>query len=83
MSKMVGNQIYLLYRQNLKEGGILLLAPHATYDGVMEQLEAERLYWETNGWPVERYVDSSFLLKDNFTKEPKYYYFISQRTIEK
>ena len=75
--------IYLLFRQDLRKNSIELLAPHATFDGVMEHLQREQTYWEEKMWPVERHVDCSFLVMDVFEKTPKYYYLVGSRTILK
>lgn len=77
---MVGNMIYLLYRQNMKTHQIELIAPHATFSGTIKQLDANRQYYEERGLPVEHYKDGSFLVKDR-RGNPSSYFFVSTRTI--
>ena len=72
--------IYLLFRQDLRRGGLELIAPHATFDGVLDQIEAEREYWEKAGKAVQRNLNGSLYVKD--LHEPIFYYFVSTRTIE-
>lgn len=36
---MEGNMIYLLFRQDLRRGGIVLESLHATFDGVAEKMD--------------------------------------------
>ena len=77
---MVGNMIYLLYRQNMKTHQIELIAPHATFAGAFKQLNENRQYYEERGFPVATFEDCSFLAKDRLG-EPSSYFFVSTRTI--
>ena len=81
---MVGNMIYLLFRQDLRRGGIILIAPHATFDGVEEQLHEELDNFRECGWFVTPQRDGAYLVTEDTEDNPsKFYYFVSSRTIEK
>lgn len=79
---MEGYLIYLLYRQRFPMNGIELIAPHATFDGCVEQLYENKKYYIEMGRNVETHSDGSFLVKDK-DGNPKEYYFVSTRTILK
>lgn len=78
---MVGKQIHLLYRQDFKRGELVLLCPHATYDGALEQMKRENKQYEATGFHVEECANG-FMVYDRFGVAILYYY-ISTRTIEK
>lgn len=80
--KMEGYMIYLLYRQMFPTNRIELIAPHATFDGVVEQLNENKKYYIDRGRDVETQSDGSFLVKDK-DGNPKEYFFVSSRTILK
>ena len=79
---MVGNMIYLLFRQDLKNRNVTLIAPHATFDGVMDHMQDIEDFCKKNGLPHERGVDASLttsgLLRGG---KMRWYYFVSSRTI--
>lgn len=79
---MEGYFIYLLFRQMFPNNRIELIAPHATFDGVVEQLNENKKYHIDRGRNVETYSDGSFAVKDK-DGNPKEYYFVSTRTILK
>ena len=75
--------IYLLFRQDLKRGGIVLIAPHATYDGVRDHMQDIEDYCEKYGLPFKRGADGSLTTSGIGGGKMKWYYFVSTRTIEK
>lgn len=76
---MVGNMIYLFYKQDLVRGGIQLVAPHATFDGAKKRFDEAREYWSEKGKIV--YDDGVSLIVRGEDGTPLYYYFVSTRTI--
>lgn len=78
---MVGNMIYLLFRQDLQRGGVVLESPHATFDGVAGKLDAIAEYYKEKGKIIkDNKCDLIVAMPDG---SPLYYYFVSSRTIIK
>ena len=78
---MEGNMIYLLFRQDLQRGGIVLESPHATFDGVASKLDTIAEYYKEKGKIIkDNKCDLIVAMPDG---TPLYYYFVSSRTILK
>jgi hypothetical protein len=77
---MVGNMIHLLMRQDMKDGGVTLETPHATWYGAMKHIDELRAHWYSKGMLLQD-SDSGLIVGDRDGK-PKHYYFISSRTID-
>lgn len=78
---MEGNMIYLLFRQDLQGGGIVLESPHATFDGVADKLDQYAEYWEEKGCIIKD--NKCDLIVGSPDGTPLWYYFVSSRTILK
>lgn len=78
---MVGKVVSLLFRQDMKNGGVTLLTIHADFVSAMAHMKAEADYYEEKGYVVERNNDRSFVV--SAVDRPLWYYFISSRTIDK
>lgn len=78
---MVGKVVSLLYRQDMKKGGVTLLTIHASFTSAMQHMREEADYYESKGYVVERNNDRSFIVMA--VDKPLWYYFISSRTIDK
>lgn len=71
--------IYLIFRNDINRGELTLIAPHATFDGAREQMDAEREYWEDHGALIEYRTDGSFIVEFG---QNKWDYYVVTRTIE-
>ena len=80
---MEGKMIYLLFRQNIDDGGMTLIAAHATYDGVKDHLQSIEGFCERAGMPFTKGSDGSLTTSDLSAKDYKWYFFVSSRIIEK
>lgn len=78
---MEGDMIYLLFRQDLRRGGIVLESPHATFDGVAEKMDTLSEYWKEKGRIIKYNKCDLIVTAANGT--PLWYYFVSSRTILK
>lgn len=78
---MEGNMLYLLFRQDLQSGGIVLESPHATFDGVAEKMDTLSDYWKEKGRIIKD--NKCDLIVAAADGSPLWYYFVSSRTILK
>lgn len=78
---MVGNMIYLLFRQDLVRGGSVLESPHATFDGAYEHMRAIKEHFESKDFEVKEVPSGSFYVTGPFGFKRLYY--VVTRTIEK
>ena len=78
---MIGNMIYLLFRQDLVRGGSVLESPHATFDGAAGKLDDYVKYWTERGEVI--YDNKADVIVGGVDGTPLYHYYVVSRTILK
>lgn len=77
---MIGNVIYIIMRREVRSGRDTMLSLHATFDGAIDAIKAERDYAIEKGYTVEGDLDNFHVLEcGRLIKR----YWALTRTIEK
>lgn len=77
---MIGYTVYIIMRREVLSGRDTILSLHATFDGALEAMRAERGYAIEKGYTIEGDLDNFYVLECwRLVKR----FWVQTRTIEK
>ncbi|MBR6881362.1 MAG: hypothetical protein IKN06_00155 [Bacteroidales bacterium] len=79
---MVGKMIHLVFRQNLVTREMVLMTPHASWEGAIDNIKRHADYYREKGYSV---IDRKDGVVDVSSSNGAFHslFFISSRTVEK